>query len=168
MWCVYFDASALVKRYTNEPGIHLVNEVFRRHSVEKMYCSTMGLLEVVSILVRQRNDGRLTERLFRQAMAGFRAEAIANPLFQKPLLDDARILSAASFIEKHNLNATDTIILHMALELQQELLGTNEALMLWTADKRLARAATTEGLQVFNPESDTLATLEAFFPNTTT
>jgi hypothetical protein len=97
---VYFDASALVKRYTNEPGTPLVNEIFIRISREKMYGSTMGLLEVVSILVRQRNDGRLTARLFRQAMAGFRAEVIANPLFQKPLLNDARILSAASFIEK--------------------------------------------------------------------
>ena len=168
MWCVYFDASALVKRYTNEPGTNLVNELFSRLPIEKMYCSTMGLPEVVSILVRQRNDGRLLPKFFHRAMTAFRTEVIVSSRFQKSSVDDEPILSALSFIEKHNLNSVDTIILRAALDLQQELLLTNNDLMLWTSDKRLARAATTEGLKTFDPEIEFLATLEALFPNTTT
>ena len=167
-WNVYFDASALVKLYSNEAGTDLVKELFNRLTTEKMYCSMIGMLEVVSILVRKQNAHRLTKFTFRQAMSAFRTEVITNPNFPKSSLEDSLLLSALDLIGRHNLNASDTIILRSALELQQVLLLTNEEQMLWTADKRLARAATSEGLQVFNPETDTLSGLEAFFPNTTT
>jgi hypothetical protein len=38
LW-VYFDASALVKRYSSEDGTELVNELFHRLPVEQMTCA---------------------------------------------------------------------------------------------------------------------------------
>lgn len=167
MWHSYFDASALAKRYTTESGTALVNEAFNLLAREKMYCSTLGLLEVVSILIRKRNDGRLARPLFRQAMAAFKSEVITNVAFQKSSVDDALLLLSFDLLEQHNLNSADTIILRSALNLQQALQLTNEALVLWTSDKRLARAAAAEGLQVFDPEIETIATLQTLFPPTT-
>jgi predicted nucleic acid-binding protein len=64
MQWIYFDASALIKRYSQETGTPLVNEVFRLLPRSRMTCSTLGILEIVSVLVRKRNDGRLTQTLF--------------------------------------------------------------------------------------------------------
>ena len=61
MHWIYFDASALIKRYSQETGTPLVNEVFRLLPRSRMTCSTLGILEIVSVLVRKRNDGRLNQ-----------------------------------------------------------------------------------------------------------
>ncbi len=58
---VYFDASALVKRYSREEGTRLVNEAFQLAGPDRKMCLSLGLLEVISVLVRKRNDGRLPE-----------------------------------------------------------------------------------------------------------
>lgn len=75
---VYFDASALVKRYSPEDGTDLVNELFRQLPVEQVTCATIGLLEIISVLVRKRNDGRLTRKLFTQAMIELNQEIIED------------------------------------------------------------------------------------------
>ena len=165
---VFFDASALVKRYSSEPGTALLNELFTLLPIEKMACSMLGILEVISILVRKRNDRRLIASALYQVLADFDAEIVANQQFHKTSVHNALLISATALIQKHNLNSADTIILRSALNLQQALLQNNEALLLWTSDKRLARAASAEGLRVFDPEIETLGTLHALFPPPTT
>jgi len=70
----YFDASALIKRYTPELGTPLLNVAFERLYPAQMTCAAVGLLEVVSILVRKHNDGRLTQAAYEQALIELRAE----------------------------------------------------------------------------------------------
>ena len=55
---VFFDASALVKRYSPEDGTDLVNALFHQLPVEQVTCAVIGILEIISVLVRKRNDGR--------------------------------------------------------------------------------------------------------------
>jgi predicted nucleic acid-binding protein len=55
---VYFDASALIKRYSQETGTAVVNAIFRDIPHRRMICSVLGLPEVISILVRKSNDRR--------------------------------------------------------------------------------------------------------------
>ena len=74
---VYFDASALVKRYSSEDGTELVNELFHRLPVEQMTCAMIGVL------------------------------------------------------------------------------------VFWSCDKRLLRAAKYEGVEIFDPEAETMAQLQA-------
>ena len=52
LW-IYFDASALIKRYSQETGTPLINEAFQRLSPRQMTCSLLGVLEIISILVRK-------------------------------------------------------------------------------------------------------------------
>ena len=158
MW-VYFDASVLIKRYSMEVGTSLVNELFRRFSIGHMACSTLGILEVVSVLVRKRNDGRISKTLFEQAMLEFRAEVIDNEEFSFTSVNDALLFSALELIVHHNLNSTDAVILRSVLNLREFLRRKGEDLVFLTSDKRLARAAQSEGLTVFNPEEGTIEQL---------
>ena len=153
---IYFDASALIKRYAPEAGTPLINTAFDQVYPAHMTCATLGLLEVVSILVRKRNDGRLSQAAYDQALVDFRAEIIERAEFRLAALSDGVALSALNFIARHNLNATDAIVLRSALDLQQALLSAGDEVVLWTADKRLVRAAQREGLTTFDPETDTL------------
>lgn len=155
MQIVYFDASALVKRYSPEVGSALIDEVFRLRTRAQMRCLIAGVLEVVSILTRKRNDGRLTPGLFDKVVARFKAEAIDDDEFTiEPITDELAFL-ALDDIPDRNLNATDALVLRSALALRDSL-PSGDSLSLWTSDKRLLRAATAEGLTVFDPEQDTL------------
>ena len=159
MHWIYFDASALIKRYSQETGTPLVNEVFRLLPRSRMTCSTLGILEIVSVLVQKRNDGRLNQTLFEQAMIEFRAEVIDHEEFSAASISDALLLSALDLIAKHNLNATDAVILRSVLNLRQVLQEAGDELMFWTSDKRLVRAAQGEGVTVFDPEEETISHL---------
>jgi len=153
---IYFDASALVKRYSQESGTPLVNEVFRHIPSAQMTCSTLGILEIVSVLVRKRNDGRLGRELFEQAMIEFKAEVIDHEEFLAASVNDELLLSALELISRHNINATDAVILRSVLNLQQALQSADGELMLWSSDKRLVRAAQAEGITAFDPEEETI------------
>ena len=54
----YFDASALAKRYANEVGTEAVNQILDRVDPTRLMCLIIGTTEVVSVLVRKRNDGQ--------------------------------------------------------------------------------------------------------------
>lgn len=156
---VYFDASALVKRYAHEEGTPLVNKIFATVPLSHLTCAIIGVLEIVSVLVRKHNDGRLSAQLFAQAMLEFNQEIIENEAFAVTSIEDSLLIAALELIGQHNLNATDAVILKSCLNLQAGLL--NERVILCTSDKRLVRAAQQEGLTVFDPEVDTLAQLES-------
>jgi predicted nucleic acid-binding protein len=157
---VYFDASALVKRYSSEDGTELVNELFQQLPVEQMTCAVIGVLEIISVLTRKKNDGRLSSRLFTQAMVELNREVIEAEAFSIASIDDELALSALDLIAQHNINATDAIILRSCLNLQQVLQNQGHRLVLWSCDKRLLRAAQQEGTAVFDPEVETKAQLQ--------
>jgi predicted nucleic acid-binding protein len=153
---VYFDASALVKRYTVEVGTDRINEIFHLLSASRMRCSVLGALEVVSILTRKRNDGRIDQQVFLQARKAFRAEVFQAEEFSVITVNDSLVLASVDLLEHHNLNSTDAIILRSALDFQQTLQAANDTVMLCASDKRLVRAAGQEGLLVVDPEQETM------------
>ena len=153
---LFWDASALVKRYSPEPGTALVNEAFHRVEAARMMALQVGLLEVASILVRKKNAGLIAQADFDLAVQLFRGEIIADQSFLV-ILERLELMSPAlDLIGRHNLNATDGLLLSAALALQT---ASADRLMLWTSDQRLGRAARTEGLLVFDPEAETLPNL---------
>lgn len=155
----YLDSSALIKRYSQEEGTLLVNALFSRLPLSQITCSTLNILEVVSILVRKRNDGRLSEKLFNQMMIELKAEIIDEPHFRTAAIADEQLVSSLGLIVSHNLNASDALILRSALELFQSL-EKNDVLVLCSSDKRLVRAARVERIATFDPEQDTIGDLE--------
>lgn len=153
---VYFDASALIKRYTIEPGTPFLNQAFENTPPSRRLCLVLGFLEVVSILVRKKNDSRIDQDQFEQSMSELWGEVMEDEGFSLDSADDALLLSSAALIEKHNLNATDAVVLRSALKVRERLLeaGKDNELLLLAADKRLVRAAGAEGLLASDPEID--------------
>ncbi|RKU38416.1 hypothetical protein C6496_06280 [Candidatus Poribacteria bacterium] len=151
----YFDASALVKRYTRESGSDKMLFLFRNVPLERLLCLTIGAMEVFWICVRKRNDGRITSHQFERAVTHLKREVINRQSnFRTVSLPDSLVWDSMDLIETHSLNSVDALVLCSALNIATELRNAGDTLVLAASDQRLLRAARTEGLQVFNPELD--------------
>jgi len=160
MYYFYFDASALVKRYTDEIGSDEVDFLFANVPLEHMQCLILGAVEVFWICVRKRNDGRITHSHFTQA-TGYLEQEIINPNsdFKTVSIPDTLVLNSISLTETHSLNSVDAMVLRSALDIATELRNTGNTLVFVASDQRLLRAAQDEGLPIFNPEIDSQQTL---------
>jgi predicted nucleic acid-binding protein len=158
----YWDASALIKRYAPETGTDIVNRLFSTVALDRMLCLAINTGEVISVFVRKRNDGTITQGDFSQALMEFRAEVLDSDDFKVVSVDDALIMESHSLIDRHNLNATDALILRSALDIADELQPEGDSLILMTADRRLFRAAGSEGLRALNPEDTSMEDIAYF------
>lgn len=152
----YLDASALVKRYTVEPGSVIVNDLVERLIPLRpthLLISWLGFLEIVAVLNRHCNDGRLTERLFQQAVIRLSDEAAQMRFLT--MTDDVAA-RALPLMLRHNLNASDALYLRQVLDWQAEHSTQDDAIILVAADERLLRAAHAEGIDTLSPEIDPL------------
>lgn len=160
MYYFYFDASALVKRYTREAGSDTINFLFANVPLTRMQCLILGAVEVLWICVRKGNDGRITKSEFARAVTHLKSEVINRQSeFKTISVPDTLILNSMSLIETHSINSVDAIVLRSALDIATELRNTGNRLVLIASDQRLLRAAQTEGMLVFNPEIDSQQTL---------
>lgn len=157
----YLDASALAKRYAPEPGTPVIKHLFARLTPTRMIVLHIGVAEVVSILVRKRNGGKLSFATFAQSFLKLQREIINQPLLRQPDADAALVMAAMSVITKHSINATDAMLLRSALDVAANLRARGDDLVLVAADHRLLRAAQIEGLLTLNPETQTTADLDA-------
>ncbi len=155
MFHFYFDASALVKRYTSEVGSDKVNFLFDNVPLNRLMCSVFGALEVFWIFVRKKNDGRITNRDFSQAVINLDYEVIDSQSdFKTISVPDSFIWASMNLIETHSLNSVDGVVLRSVLEIATHLRNVGDDLVLVASDQRLLRAARVEELLVFNPEID--------------
>lgn len=76
-------------------------------------------------------------------------------------IDNETIIHSITLISRHNLNASDALFLHQALNLHELLKTMEQYLVLVASDRRLLRAAEDEGLKTLNPEETTPADAEA-------
>lgn len=155
MYYFYFDASALVKRYTEEIGSDKVDFLFQNVPLNRLMCLAIGVAEVFSICVRKRNDGRITRHHFEQAVGYLDSEVInIESDFETIPVQNALIWESISLMDTHSINSVDAILLCSALDIVTNLRDENNELVLITSDQRLLRAAQIEGLLCFNPETD--------------
>ena len=159
----YIDPSAWVKRYYRETGTELTNILFDtllRSRPARLLCSRIGMTEVVAVLNRHRNTGRVTQALFNMAYAYFEAE---TRLVRLLAVRNHQIDASVRLLLAHHLNATDALHLQVALEVHSQLYRQGDTLVLFAADHRLLRAAQAEGLAIFNPETGSRVQLEALW-----
>src|SRR5713226_8680507 len=149
----YFDASALVKRYTNETGFELINSLFGQVPRNETLCLHLGVLEVFSVLVRKKNAGHFSKPVFDQVLVDFRNEVIDAGGFKKIAATDFVLQGAFPLIEKYSINATDGIILKSPLEIKIQLQSIGNDIVLVSSDQRLLKAAQAEVLLTFDPET---------------
>ena len=161
MHAFYLDASALAKRYVPEIGSPLVDEVLDNVPADRIYVVNVGAGEVVSILVRKRNAGVITDAYFRQALVDFETEIVRSRDINKLPVGNRLATSSFSLIVAHSINSTDAITLRSALAIALKLRAGGDDLVLVASDLRLLHAAQAEGLITFNPESQDHAALAA-------
>ncbi|MCY4552248.1 MAG: type II toxin-antitoxin system VapC family toxin [Candidatus Poribacteria bacterium] len=160
MYHFYFDASALVKRYTRESGSEKMLFLFRNVPLTRLLCLTIGAIEVFWICIRKKNDRRITIGEFTQAIGHLEHEIINHQSsFRKISVPDSLVWNSMDLIETHSLNSVDAMVLRSALDTATELRSIGDRLVLVASDQRLLRAARAEGLQIFNPEIDPQQTL---------
>jgi uncharacterized protein len=134
----YFDTSALIKRYVDEPGRREVLRLLRRND-----CVTSAVLplEVRSALRRRVSEGTLDEKRIRAILKRFTADRAFWTLVEvsSEVLAAAEALAAA-----HPLQALDAI--HVA---SAQLFATRlppPAAIFVSADHRQTAAAATLGM----------------------
>lgn len=149
MAVVFWDASGLAKRYTEEAGRATVNVLFTLVASRAMFITPLGYAETYSILLRKRNGGVLDSRTFTTATNALRAEILSDSDFGLLSITDALVLGSLSLMGAHNINSADASILATYLRFQR---AAAEACLLVASDKRLLRAAEAEGLPSLNPE----------------
>lgn len=163
MYHFYFDASALVKRYTEELGSEKVDYLFGNAPLNQLKCLTLGAAEVFWVCVRKRNDGRITPHEFTHAVVNLTREVTsdASDFYTAPV-PDALVWASFNLVETYSINSVDAMVLRSALETARELDRTDDKLVFVASDQRLLRAANNEGLLIFNPENASEQTLKSW------
>ena len=154
------DASAMAKRYVPELGSDLLDLLFDTVAHNRLIYWNVGLAEIVSILVRQRNDKRITQTRFNQAMIRFRGEVIRSNALRGLRTTLPLILDALDLISAHSINGSDAIFLQATIEVAAELRANQNDLVIVASDVRLVRAAHEENLLAFNPEQESTSDLQ--------
>jgi predicted nucleic acid-binding protein len=157
----FLDASALAKRYAPEVGTPLINHLFARVTPDRFLVFNVGVAEVVSLLVRKRNGGRITPAACSQALLDLGSEIVHSPTLRKTGADETLVFAAVPLIIRHGINATDAILLRIALDAAIPMRSAGDDLVLVASDQRLLRAAQAERLQTFSPETQSQADLDA-------
>jgi len=157
MYFFYFDSSALAKGYIQEKGTVIVEWILENTSEKQWRVLMLGLLETISIFVRKKNSGLISETVFQSTLRTFTNDFLDNERVFKVEATNDLCVAAAPLIQKYSINATDALVLHTARGLAAVEREDGNELILVTADQRLVTAAKAESLQVINPETATLA-----------
>jgi predicted nucleic acid-binding protein len=153
------DSSALAKRYIPEKGSARVDAIFDTVPSTRKYFLNVGAGEVLSVLVRKRNAGTLSDPDFAQAVANFHSEIAGAAIATKTPVTSRLVAASLPLIVAHSVNSTDALTLKSAPAIARKLRAEDDDLVLVASDQRLLRASQAEGLRTFNPESQDYAAL---------
>jgi uncharacterized protein len=155
---LYVDSSALIKHYIREPGTDALNAKLSQELIHhpNVFISVVGYAEVLAIFARRRKESLLSKREYGQLQQRFRDDWM--PELAAVELTAPVLLFIPNLVTEHPLKASDAIHLASALWLRDALrLGVNFApanrsLTFVCSDKQLKNAASSEGLEVVDPE----------------
>ena len=149
----WLDTNAIVKQYVPEKGTPLINHLFIRVSLDRIFCLFDSMDETRHVFVRKRNGGRITITEFNQAIQRFETEFSHGTETKEISATDSQKTAASQF-DAYGIGRTDTYILRCALDKADELRMAGDDLVLVNSDKKLSRAAKKERLLTFDPEND--------------
>lgn len=139
---LYFDASALAKRYVHEPETASVRRLLDRGVPAT---SRSSEIEVASAVVRRSREGRLSAASRDRVLAQLRQD-VAAMFVVEPSREVVDI--ACALLRRHPLRGADAIQLASCLHLAGQLEAATEFVVY---DAVLAAAARAEGIEVLNP-----------------
>lgn len=151
----FFDASALVKVYTDEPMSDVVQAYFYRSGTK--YTTPFCFYEALNVLKgKWRYQAQLTQTQYLEAAFrltawyGAATEKIEDLDFSNPLT----FSQARELAERTSLDLSDAFQLLSVKQGFFSVLINDSATVLVTADKQLAAAARTECIRVWNAMED--------------
>ena len=147
---LFWDASALVKAYSDEHGTPNVKGALRLPDVWGFVTDYVAL-EVIAALGKKLRSGQITGKVYRNAIERFRADFPIR--FENLEIEHDTRKQSHQLAEKYRGIGTSALdILHLASATQAAALCHPRPLVLLCADKPLMEAARSEGLEVYNPE----------------
>lgn len=156
---LYWDASALAKRYLLEQGSEVALALFNLEAVS-MFASLMGYAETTAILRRKFNQRLIGLREFNLSRSFLEREVLLDPEFELFSVTDDDLLDGILLTDQHNLNTSDAAILAGFLR-RTRAAPVSAAPVLVASDRRLVRAAAAEGLRTLDPATLLVADLPA-------
>lgn len=150
----FFDTSALVKRYVDEPGSSWVRQICDaaaeiEDSQDSLIIGSITVVEIASALsilerrnaIRRRTAQHTYDRFFLHYENEYQVTDITREL----------IVDAGSLAFRYPLKANDALQLALVLYVKQLLPSDEIELIFVSGDDQLLRAAQQEGLATKNP-----------------
>lgn len=139
---LYFDASALVKKYHPEAGSVRVNTLIT-DAANDIYISELVIVELTSAIIQLRRIGQFDVNSVHVVLAQFSVDVAQRYVVIPPPAN--WVEEACRLIEQYDLRALDAI--HLAIALSWNA----PSLVFVCADEKLLAAAAKAGLSVLNP-----------------
>lgn len=140
----FFDTSALVKRYHEEPGTARVDESVEDEAND-VIVSTLLVIETASAFRRKRNRGDVSEREMNQLLGAFFNEALDASVIVP--VEESMLAFSFDLVLEDDLRTLDSLQLSAGRSLDRELDGVTFV----TADESLAAVAERHGLATVVP-----------------
>lgn len=147
----YFDASALVKRYADEPGSTWTRQVTDSCTQDTILIAEITLAEVAAALAaKHRAPGGITQQQRDRTLSRFLQDCDEHFLLLP--VDRAVIDHAVELTQKHRLRGYDAVQLATAWVTDETLKSQNLSPLVFVAsDDDLLTAAKSQNLPVNNP-----------------
>lgn len=165
MRSLFFDTSALVKRYYDELGTGTVDRLIESNGT-KVVVTAITAIEVVSAFRRKYNRDDIPEKVVDELLAAFFDEALSD--FLIVTTEEALFTHSFDLILEDDLRTLDSLQLSAALAVSEEV----DNLVFASADRELVSVANDRGLETVNPDTDDFDTvmdtgslLERYFEN---
>ena len=118
---VYFDTSALAKRYIKESGTAEVNEAMNKAS--QIVVSVITLPELISALMRNKINKKVTELQYEESKNELAKDMQDMGVCE---LNSGVISQAVGLIEKFSLRTLDALHLACSIQSQSELFVSSD------------------------------------------
>lgn len=152
MAALFFDSSALVKRYAQEIGTNWIFNLFRRSAQNRLYLARITGVEVVAALTKRMRVGSLSASATTKAINRFEREFSNRYLLVE--VSPPIVKTAMSLAKNHALRGYDAVQLASALQANADRIAVGGAALTFiSADNLLNSAATAEGLTIDNPNN---------------
>ncbi|ALQ50270.1 PIN domain-containing protein [Nitrosomonas ureae] len=154
----YLDASALVKVIVDEEDHEPVRSFFFANT--NLGSTSLCVMEALGVLKAKWTHGRISEDTYFNSSR----QLVQYASSKKIEVEDIGLFSFQGLkavqarAKKHSLDLSDALQLETILQGKYAHLGPNSASVLITADARLAAAAITEGIRVWNCIKDSQPT----------
>lgn len=140
---IYFDSSALVKRYLKEEGTDAVRSIIKASRM--ITTSKLTYPEMLSAFMRKFRAGEISRKLLQVIFDKFEIDWSHLVLIE---FHDELLRIGKGFIEKYPLKGADTIHLSSAVWIETT---AKAKLTFVSSDENLLKAARGENLRVANP-----------------